>query len=147
MELQYSQTTSNTAIYGYTNNYTQMLSDFHMEDTNGTYNTYNLNNNYASRRHLIRHKHFELDQQYYSNPSEALVFRNNYAQRQAYATHCEYFGYNGEDINDKFSMIGGNPMVDVNISKVQIKGTGNSVITTITTYYDPFNNYDKQLVE
>lgn len=142
----YSQTTKNSVSYGYTNNYTQMLSDFHMEDTHGTYNTYNLNNDYATRRYLVRHKHFELDNQYYSNPDEALDFRNNYAQRQAYATYCEYYGYNGEDINDKFTMVSGTPMIDVNISKIQIIATGNLVKTTIISNYDPFNNFDKLVV-
>ena len=120
---------------------TKIISHIHMRDLDGTYNSYNLENSYATSRKIIRHKHINYDRQWTSDSSNGLQYKMNYFMRGSKSFEVVYRGFNGEDINDAFS-IQTNLIVmpSKNISAVNISGNNKGIFTKLTAYVDNYNN-------
>lgn len=119
---------------------TKIVSDIHMQDIDGNYNTYNLNNQYASNLNIVRHKHIDLDRQYLSNPQDALIHRINFSMRGYYFVYATYNGYQGEDIGDYVNFYNYYPKSRV--SKLEITGSNGNVFTKVYAYTDNYLSYE-----
>lgn len=127
----------NIARVGRFNDYTKMLSHYHMADTEGTYGTYNTSESAAIERRIIRHKQIALDSQWLGDPLGGLGYKLAGSMRGCGGNYAAYFGYSGEDLGDFFSYDGGAAR---SVSKIEIAGSGKGLITTLTAYSDKYNN-------
>lgn len=120
---------------------TKIISHIHMRDLDGTYNSFNLENSYATSRKIIRHKHINYDRQWTSDNTNGLQYKINYFMRGCKSFEVVYRGFNGEDINDAF-LIQTNLIVlpSKNISVVNISGNSKGIFTKLTAYVDNYNN-------
>lgn len=107
--------------------YTNIVSDFHMQDIDGNYDTYRLHNSDASDRNIIRHRQIPLDRQYLNNPEQSMHNRLEYSMHGCYAEYSEYLGYSGEDICDTLSD-------GRRIDKIIVNGNANGITTTLFHY-------------
>ena len=82
--------------------YTKVVSNIHMRDLDGTYDTFNKQNQFAVDRKIIRHKHINYDRQWTSLEDAGLGYKINYTMRGNNSTQLLYKGFLGEDINDTF---------------------------------------------
>lgn len=126
--------------FGYGFDTTKMVSDIHMQDIDGNYNTYNLNNYDVSRFNIVRHKQIDLDRQYLSNPQDALIHKINYSMRGYYFCFGTYYGYSGEDIGDYINFPNSKP--NSRVSKLEVTGSKGIVSTKVYAYYDNYISND-----
>lgn len=112
-----------------------LVSDLHMEDINGSYGTFDLNDADVSARRIVRHRYFELDKQFLYDPQKALEYRDKLACRGWRRIFCSYSGYSGEDISDLVSF---GTVSSERITAVRITGSRRGVITELSVYRDRF---------
>lgn len=113
----------------------RLLSHLHMSDIKGDYGQYEFTDNEAVSANIIRHKFFELDQEFLNDPEEALIYHNKYDSRELRRIFCTYSGYNGEDISDLITFGG---ISSERISAIAIKGSKRGIFTRISVYHDKF---------
>jgi hypothetical protein len=118
--------------------YTKIVSHFHMQDINGTYNTYNSTNTPAVNRNIVRHKQIALDRQHLDNPDLSLVHKTKYSMRGYNGKYIEYSGYLGEDLCDTLSCSLFPP--GESVSSIRIAGGRGEIITKTSVYYDSYCN-------
>jgi hypothetical protein len=119
---------------------TKVVSDIHMQDVDGAYDTYNLNNPVANQLNVVRHKHIDLDRQYLSNPQDALVHKVNFSMRGYHFAYATYEGYSGEDICDYVNFY--NYFSNTRVSKLEINGGNGNVTTKVYAYIDNYLSYN-----
>lgn len=124
--------------YGIINDYTKIISDYHMQDINGDYSIYNLSNPAAYSRNIIRHKHIDLDRQYLYSPQDALVYKIAHSMRGFFSYYGEYQGYSGEDLSDTLTISG--IITNARINRIEISGNAKGITTKCYTYFDSFFN-------
>ncbi len=107
--------------------YTNIVSDFHMQDIDGNYDTYRLHNSDASDRNIVRHRQISLDRQYLSNPEQSMKNRLEYSMHGCYAEYSEYSGFSGEDIFDTLSD-------GRRIDKIIVNGNADGIKTSLFHY-------------
>lgn len=116
-----------------------LISHIHMKDTDGNYETYNLTDNYAVSRDIIRHKQIPLDNQWLADTDMALTSRVNYAKRAAKYRGMKVLGYSGEELFDKFTNQNGSPEFSSSvIHRLNITGSNNVIYTTMYEYIDAY---------
>lgn len=116
-----------------------LISHIHMRDTDGNYETYNLTNDYAVSRDIIRHKQIPLDKQWLAAPDMALSSRVDYSKRAAKYRGMKVLGYSGEELFDKFTCQYGSPTyTDSVIHRLNISGSNNVIYTTMYEYIDAY---------
>ncbi len=108
--------------------YTKMVSDYHMQDIEGNYDSYSLKNQEAVLRNIIRHKQIPLDRQYLNNPEESMRNKLLFSMRGHHTEYIEYSGYRGEDILDYSD--------EKRIDKIIIKGSAYGIKTTLHNYIE-----------
>lgn len=113
----------------------RLTSHFHMADISGHYGTYDLTDSDVTARKIIRHKYFELDMEFLSDPQQALAYRDKYACRGWKRLFCKYSGYNGEDISDTLTFTGA---ANERIGAVTITGSSSGITTSLSVYHDRF---------
>jgi hypothetical protein len=118
---------------------TKMVSHIHMQDVDGNYDTYNLDNPTAVSLNVVRHKHIELDRQYLSNPQDALVHKVNFSMRGYYFVYATYDGYQGEDIGDYVNLY--NYYQKSRVSRLEVTGVDGNVSTKVYAYTDNYLTY------
>jgi hypothetical protein len=119
---------------------TKIVSDIHMQDINGSYSVYNLNNPIANNLNIVRHKQIDLDRQYLSNPQDALTHKVNFSMRGYYFVYATYNGYQGEDICDYVNFY--NYFSHSRISKLEIDGNNGNIVTKVYAYTDNYVSYN-----
>lgn len=119
---------------------TRIISNIHMKDIDGNYNTYNINNLSAGDFGIVRHKQIDLDRQYLSNPQDALTHRIHFSMRGYSFAFGSYNGYRGEDIGDLVSFYDYFP--NSKISKIEVTGNNANVITKLYAYNDNYVSYE-----
>ena len=124
--------------WGTINDYTKILSDYHMEDAAGTYNTFNETNPDAYARDIVRHRQIPLDYQYLNNPAQSLVNRLNTSMRAFKAIYAVYAGYNGEELSDLMELE--DETEPVRIGRIEISGNENGIFTKCMAYFDRYCN-------
>ena len=128
----------NMLSYGIVNDYTRIISDYHMQDINGDYSVYNLSNPVAYSRNIVRHKHIDIDRQYLYSPQDALVYRIAHCMRGFFSYYGEYNGYGGEDLSDILVIDG--VITNARINKIEVSGNPKGISTKCYAYYDSFFN-------
>ena len=107
--------------------YTKIISNYHMQDIDGNYDTYSLSNPAASARNIVRHKQIALDRQYLNEPEQSMQNKLSYSMRGHCAEYIEYSGFSGEDINDTYN-------TDKKIDRIIISGSSEGIKTKIYSY-------------
>ena len=116
-----------------------LISDIHMQDSEGNYETYNLSDNYASLRDIVRHKQIPLDMQWLADTNMALTSRINFAKRGTKFNGLKVLGYSGEELFDKFTCDFENSYyTNCAIHKLNISGSNNVIYTTMYHYTDAY---------
>ncbi len=113
----------------------RLLSHLHMSDIQGEYGQYEFTDTEAVSANIIRHKFFELDQEFLNDPEDALLYHNKYDSREIRRIFCTYSGYNGEDLSDLVTFGG---ISSERISAISIKGSKRGIFTQISVYHDKF---------
>ena len=120
---------------------TKIVSHIHMRDLEGKYNSFNIENQYATSRKIIRHKHINYDRQWTNDNDNGLQYKVNYFMRGCKSYEVVYKGFNGEDINDIFSIQTNLAVLpSKNITAINIFGNDKGIFTKLTAYVDNYNN-------
>ncbi len=116
-----------------------LISDIHMRDTEGNYETYNLSDIYASARDIVRHKQIPLDKQWLDYTDIALTSRIDFAKRGTKFNGIKVLGYSGEELFDEFSYyLEDTSYTNCAIHKLNITGSNNVIYTTMYHYTDAY---------
>ncbi len=118
-----------------------LISNIHMKDSDGNYETYNLEDSYAISREIIRHKQIPIDMQWLSDTDMALNSRINYSKRASKYIGIKVSGYLGEELFDKFTyQFNNQTLSSCAIHRLIINGSNNAVYTTMYQYLDAYNS-------
>ena len=109
---------------------TRLISDFHMEDIDGNYGTFDYTNSAVRNRGIVRHQYSELDKRFLYNPQEALYFYDTIASRAWKKEIFSYSGFKGEELYDNASA----PGCSGSVSSIDISGTNNGITTAVGIY-------------
>ena len=110
-------------------------SNFHMANLSGEYDEFEYEDTFAVQHELIRHHFFELDNRFLYSPEDAPEYQAKLCSRGRVRHYCRYSGYNGEDLFDEVTFPGVNGK---KAAEVKISGSGNGVVTEVSTYEDMF---------
>ena len=114
---------------------TRIISDIHMQDTEGNYDVYSKKNTAAAERNIVRHKQIPLDYQFLSDPEKALDYRFAYSMRGSVCNYVRYVGFHFQDLFDIVNYPGftGKP-----IHRLELMFDGSNLMTTVGIYNDSF---------
>lgn len=115
-----------------------MISHFHMQDVDGSYNKFSLVNPQAEAVYQLRHKQIAFDRSYLYDPQKALEFRSNVAQNGWFQQYFTLAGLVQCDLNDCLTVKDG--IQEGRISAIIWKGTQKGITTTLSLYFDAFQN-------
>ena len=125
---------------------TRLVSDIHMQDTEGTYDVYQAHSDYPVERGILRHQQAALDMSWLADLQTGLRYRLGYAQRAARVYEAAYTGYTGEDLYDRlsipeagtaFSGAGGK------IAALTVTGGSGGIVTTASVYDDVYGGLNE----
>lgn len=119
----------------------KLISNIHMRDTNGTYNSFNIESQYAVERNAIRHKHCAFNDTWLSNINTGLEHGIKWGMRGCKFKSVAYHGYRGEDINDLINLSDFD--VDLQnkyISRLEITANKKGISTRLFAYEDGYCN-------
>lgn len=114
----------------------RLVSSFHMADIEGNYGKYDLTNQEAAARDIVRNRYFDLDRRFLYDPLQGCQFRDAIANRIFKRKFFTYSGYMGEDLGDLVTF---GDVEDGRISAVRITGNISGIITELSVYEDSFN--------
>lgn len=117
--------------YGIELNTTRMVSHYNMADLDDEYDTYSAVSQEAIDRNIIRHRKFQLDRRFLSNPDDACAFRMMMSARGFKRRFFSYNNYLGEDLND-FAIY--DTLENRRINAIRITGGKNGVFTELSFY-------------
>ena len=132
--LQFSE--SQVLEYGSCLDTTKLISHYHMEDINGTPDSYSQANPAAAAFSIVRHKQIPFDRSFLHDPDDTLTFRNLYSRRGSQADYLVYSGFQNELIGQKFSF--GNLFQNQTICRVRTTFGQNGFRTKLWSYHDGF---------
>ncbi|MBD5142830.1 MAG: hypothetical protein HDT22_04365 [Ruminococcus sp.] len=89
--------------YGSTQDYSKLISHYHMSDILDNANAYQQENAIAISAEITRHKQIDFDNSFRHAPEMALTFRNLYSRRGCQAKYLVYDGFGNEQIGHKIS--------------------------------------------
>ncbi len=115
----------------------RLISSFHMADIEGNYGTYNLTNQEADARDIVRNRYFDLDRRFLYDPLQGCQFRDAMANRKFKRKFFTYSGYMGEDLGDRVTF---GDVENGRISAVRITGNISGLFTELSVYEDSFNS-------
>ncbi len=122
---------------GICGDYSRMVSDYYMEDVNGSY-SYHYTDGFAAARGIVRHKYIAYDKQFIALDDLGLQYRLNYTQRGCESRFAVYSGYLGEELRDRFRFPDG---TEKEVSALEICGNSKrGVYTKVTCYSDRYCN-------
>lgn len=122
--------------YGTLLDTTKLVSHFHMADLNGNYDAYQLENTAATAAEIVRHRQLGFDEQYLSDPAQALLFRSLYSQRGCRAKYVEHVGFANEHVCDRVTY--GSFLQGAVITRVRMTFSEQGVRTRLWAYDDGF---------
>lgn len=122
--------TSEIFEYGSFTDTRRLASDYHMQDIDGSYGTYDLKEPEAVNRSIVRHRYFELDRRFLNDPGLACEYRNMVAKFGLRRKFLTYSGYNSEDIYDHVT---GDIINDKPILGIKITGNARGIFTRLET--------------
>ncbi|MDE6657187.1 MAG: hypothetical protein K2J88_01215 [Oscillospiraceae bacterium] len=89
--------------YGTVQDYSKLVSHYHMSDLLNNPNVYQQENNLATNAKITRHKYIDFDDSFRHAPEMALTFRNLYSRRGCQAKYLVYNGFGNEQIGHKIT--------------------------------------------
>ena len=122
--------------YGSYTDTTKLISHYHMEDINGTPNSYQQSNPAAAAFNIVRHKQIPFDRSFLHNPDDALTFRNLYSCRGCRAKYLVYAGFQNELLGHRITF--GNFIQNQTVCRVQTTFGPNGFRTKLWCYQDGF---------
>ncbi len=126
--------------YGTELDTTKLVSHFHMADVTGNYDAYQLEDAQATAAQIVRHRQIAFDEQYLSDPEQALQLRSLYAQRGCRAKYVEHLGFANEQVCDRVTY--GSFLKGATITRVRMTFSENGVRTKLWAYDDGFYHID-----
>lgn len=111
----------------------RLVSDFHMSDAGGSYDSFNLSDSGVHARKIVRHQYSELDRQFLYEPMQALEYKNMLAHRAYKRCFCSYCGYSGEELSDLVSF---GDVRSQRIARIEITGSHKGIFTELSIYSD-----------
>ena len=121
--------------------YSKIYSHIHMRDLDGNYNSFNINNTFATQRNIVRHRHINYDRQWSALEDAGLGYKLNFSMRANTSSKLVYKGFHGEDINDCFSIVKqGEAKTYQYISAVTVYGNKKGIFTSLVSYKDAYCN-------
>lgn len=133
---------------------TKLISDLHMQDSEGNYDVYQTHSDYPLQRGILRHKQIGLDMCWLADINEGLAYHLGYAQRGAKAYDVIYPGYTGEDLYDRIAVdtataVDGASTVESmgvpaalamgKICALTVRGDETGIVTAATVYEDMYS--------
>ena len=115
-----------------------IISDFHMQDIEGNYDTYNLTNPDADELYIVRHKQIPFDRQYLDDPSESMRLSFNLTSKAWKKRYITVSGYYPLDINDYTGAEGF--FETERICGVAVSGNSKGIQSTYFVYDDNFHS-------
>ncbi|MDE6021693.1 MAG: hypothetical protein K2H01_11950 [Ruminococcus sp.] len=123
--------------YGAAINTTGILSHLHMQDIEGNYGTYNLENSNAEDLMIVRHKQIAFDKQYLNEPNQSMNLMFALASKRWKTKYVTIDGCSYLDIND---MVGAEGFFDAErVCGVLISGNSHGINSTYYIYDDDFS--------
>lgn len=89
--------------YGSTQDYSKLISHYHMSDLLDNFNAYQKENPIAISAQITRHKYIDFDNSFRHAPEMALIFRNLYSCRGCKTKYLVYHGFGNEQIGHQIS--------------------------------------------
>ncbi|MDE6539529.1 MAG: hypothetical protein K2K66_05010 [Ruminococcus sp.] len=126
---------SNIISRGISTAESKLISHFHMSNLGGKFGEYELSDEDIISHNIVRHRFFELDNQFLYNPQQALEYRSAYSSRGIKKVFCKYIGYNGEDLSDTVTF---GTINNMRIGFLNITGNNSGIITETGVYQDKF---------
>ncbi len=114
----------------------EIISRIDMADAAGEYGSFTQSNALAAPLEIVRVRQILFDRQFAHAPDDALRFRLALSNRRFHSRTVTYAGYLGEDLEDAVTV--GNETARV--SRIEIRGDADGVVTADTFYYDSFCN-------
>lgn len=119
---------------GWTTASKNLLSDLHMQDIEGNYETYNLNAPEAESMYVVRHKQISFDRQYLDRPERSMELILALAAK---GWRTRYVTINGYEKLDIYDMVSAEGVFDSQrICAVTVSGNASGVKTTYSVYLD-----------
>lgn len=115
----------------------RMLSHLHMQDVEGNYNAYQLENPHAAQLHIVRHKQLAFDRQYLHDPEQSLNLTFALSAQGWRSRFVTCTGYRPLDVNDYVGAEG--VFEPARISAVTVTGDASGLKSTYTVYQDAFS--------
>lgn len=123
--------------YGTAVNTTGILSHLHMQDIEGNYETYNLENPMAEKLLIVRHKQIPFDKQYLNEPDMSMKLTFALASKAWKSKYVTINGRSHLDINDLIGMEGF--FGEQRVCAVMISGSSKGIQSTYYVYEDEFS--------
>lgn len=122
---------------GETEDYSRIVSHYHMKDAQGNY-TYNYTDGFAEARGIIRHKYIPYDQQFVGLDDYGLQYKLNFTHRGCRGRFVTYMGYDDEEPGSRIVFPNG---TEAEISAVEVRGNSKKgIYTKSVCYYDRYCN-------
>lgn len=126
--------------YGTAMNTTGILSHLHMQDIEGNYETYNLENPLAEKLLIVRHKQIPFDKQYLNDPNMSMKLTFALASK---AWRSKYITINGRSYLDINDIVGMDDFLQAQrVSAITISGNAKGIKSTYYVYEDDFKTTD-----
>jgi len=114
----------------------EILSRIDMADPAGEYGTFTRSYPLADSLGIVRVRQILFDRQFAYAPQDALKYRLSLSSRRFHSRAVTYAGWLGEDLEDRVCADG----QTARVSRIDIRGDANGIVTEDTFYYDDFCN-------
>lgn len=122
---------------GTTEDYSKIVSHYHMKNVNGEY-YYHYTDGYASDRKIIRHKYINYDKQFLALAHFGLQFKLNFSRRGCRSRYMRYLGWCGEELRSRVRFPD-NTVAEASV--IEISGNAKKgIFTMVGCYYDCYCN-------
>ncbi len=130
---------TNLISFGSGNNFTNMISEIHEADVDGTHGMYSMINSAALAKNIIRKKEIPFDYEWIMDPMLGLQARFNYSMRAMNYDKIKFVGFPGGDIMDYIAInnIGTQPYIGT-VSRLIVEISQGKTVTTAYCYHDAY---------
>ncbi len=119
--------------------FTNMISEIHEADVDGTYGMYSIVNTTALAKNIIHKKEIPFDYEWIMDPNLGLQARINYSMRAMNYDKIKFAGFPGGDIMDYIAInyTGAQPYIGT-VSRLIVEISQGKTVTTAYCYHDAY---------
>lgn len=110
-----------------------VVSDYHMKDTEDAY-SYNYTNNVAADYEIVRHKYINLDRQWLSDPDSGLMHKGKFSGKGIKYSYLKVAGYCPVDLRQSIIL----SETEKELSRFSVDFNKNGFFTTLWFYEDGY---------